>query len=118
MKEVEKVIVEDRIKIDFPTIRKILYSYTHLNVGSAVLYSHISKTLTIGQHELRPLELAESAYMLSKVSENAKGGYGVFSLAEQHIQAVLPRMTFPELVKASSFLLIQDLGSNQFQLKL
>jgi len=85
MKEVEKVIIEDKIKIDYPLIRKILFSYTHLNQGSSVLYSHISKTLTIGQHEFRPMELAESAYMLSKVSENAKGGYGVFSLAEKHI---------------------------------
>jgi hypothetical protein len=32
--------------------------------------------------------------MLSKVSENAKGGYGVFSLAEKHIEAILPRMSF------------------------
>lgn len=68
MKEVEKVIIEDRVKIDFPLIRKILYSYTHLNAGSAVLYSHISKTIAIGQYELRPIELAEAAYMLSKVS--------------------------------------------------
>jgi hypothetical protein len=65
---VEKVIIEDRIKIDYPLIRKILFSYTHLDAGSSVLYAHISKTLTIGQHEFRPLELAESAYMLSKVS--------------------------------------------------
>lgn len=95
-----------------------MYSYTHLDAGSSVLYSHISKTLTIGQHEFRPLELAESAYMLSKVSENAKGGYGVFALAEKHIEAVLPRMSFAELVKASSFLLTQDLGTNKFQIKL
>ena len=58
MKEVEKVIVEDKIKIDFPLIRKILFTYTHLNLGSSVLYSHISRTLKIGQHEFRPLELA------------------------------------------------------------
>lgn len=50
MKEVEKVIIEDKIKIDYPLIRKILFTYTHLNLGSAVLYSHISRTLTIGQH--------------------------------------------------------------------
>ena len=50
MKEVEKVIIEDRIMINYPYIRKILYAYTHLNQGSSVLYSHISKTLTIGQH--------------------------------------------------------------------
>ena len=53
--------------------------------------------------------------MLSKVSENAKGGYGIFLLAEKHIEAVLPRMSFTELVKVSSFMLIQDLGSNKFQ---
>lgn len=50
MKEVEKVIIEDRIKIDYPLIRKILFSYTHLDAGSSVLYAHISKTLTVGQH--------------------------------------------------------------------
>ena len=54
MKEVEKVIIEDRIKIDYPLIRKILFAYTHLNQGSSVLYSHISRTLTVGQHEFRP----------------------------------------------------------------
>ena len=30
----------------------------------------------------------------------------------------MPRMSFAELVKASSYLLIQDLGSNKFQTKL
>jgi len=29
--------------------------------------------------------MAEAAYMLSKVSENAKGGYGVFSIAEKQL---------------------------------
>ena len=81
MKEVERIIIEERIKINYPLIRKILWSYTHLDVGSAVLYSHISKTIKIGQHELGPLELAESAYMLSKTSENATGGFGVFQIA-------------------------------------
>lgn len=78
MKEVERIIIEEKIKVDYPQIRKILWAYTHLDVGSAVLYSHIAKTIRIGQHELSPLELAESAYMLSKVSENATGGFGVF----------------------------------------
>jgi hypothetical protein len=32
--------------------------------------------------------------MLSKVSENAKGGYGVFAIAEKHVEATLPRMSF------------------------
>lgn len=56
--------------------------------------------------------------MLSKVSENAKGGYGVFSIAEKHLGSVLPRMEFSELVKAASFMLTQDLGSNKFQMSL
>lgn len=55
MKEVEKRIIEERIKIDYPLIRKILWSYTHLDVGSAVLYSHICKTIKIGQHEFSAL---------------------------------------------------------------
>jgi hypothetical protein len=49
-------------------IRKILWSFTHLDIGSPVLYTHISKTIKIGQYELEPLEIAEAAYMLSKVS--------------------------------------------------
>ena len=72
------MIIEEKIKVNFPVIRKILWAFTHLDVGSSVLYSHISKTIKVGQYELEPLELAESAYMLSKVSENSKGGYGVF----------------------------------------
>lgn len=55
MKEVEKVIIEDKVRIDFPLIRKILFTYTHLNLGSSVLYAHISRTLKIGQYEFRPL---------------------------------------------------------------
>jgi hypothetical protein len=56
--------------------------------------------------------------MLSKVSENAKGGYGVFSIAEKQLGAVLPRMDFTELVKSASFMLTQDLGTNKFQIHL
>lgn len=81
MKEVEKIIIEEKLKINYPVIRKILWSYTHLDVGSSVLYSHICKTLKIGQHEFMPLELAEAAYMLSKTSENAAGGYGIFLIS-------------------------------------
>jgi len=34
------------------------------------------------------------------------------------VEAVIPRLSFSELVKVSSYLLTQDLGSNAFQLKL
>jgi hypothetical protein len=112
MKDVEAIIVEEKVHINYPLIRKILYCYTHLDVGSAVLYSHIAKTLKIGQHEFEPLQLAECAYMLSKVTENVGGGYGVFLIAEKHLLAHLPRLSFHELVKAASFMLSQNLGSN------
>ena len=39
-------------------IKRILWAYTHLDVGSSVLYSHVAKTIKIGQYELAPLELA------------------------------------------------------------
>lgn len=78
MKQVEKILIEEKIKADFPMIRKALWAYTHLDVGSTILYSHLCKTLKIAQHEFSPLELAEAAYMLSKVSENATGGFGIF----------------------------------------
>jgi predicted nucleotidyltransferase len=50
MKDVERVIIEQKIPINYPLIRKMLWSYTHLDVGSTVLYAHIAKTLKIGQH--------------------------------------------------------------------
>ena len=50
--------------------------------------------------------------MLSKVSENAKGGFGVFAIAEKHVEAHLSRLNFHSLVKVSSYMLSQNLGSN------
>jgi hypothetical protein len=32
--------------------------------------------------------------MLSKVSENAKGGYGIYDIASKHIEEQLSRMNF------------------------
>ncbi len=63
-------------------------------MGSSVLYAHITRTIKIGQYELQPQELAEAAYMLSKVPEDAEGGYGVFRIAEQHIKDHLDRFEF------------------------
>lgn len=118
MKEVQRAIIEEKIPINYPMIRKILWSFTHLDVGSSVLYSHLAKTIKIGQHELHPLELAESAYMLSKVTENVTGGYGTFQIAQKHLEASLPRLNFHELTKAASLMLTQNIGSNNFQMKL
>jgi hypothetical protein len=55
MKAVENVIIEEKIKVDYPVIRKILWAYTHLDAGSATLYSHICKTIRVGQYELAAL---------------------------------------------------------------
>lgn len=52
MKAAENVIIEEKIRVNYPLIRKILWAFTHLDVGSSVLYAHISKTLKVGQHEL------------------------------------------------------------------
>lgn len=50
--------------------------------------------------------------MLSKASDNASGGYGIFSIAEKHLLMHFPRLGFSELVKASFFMLTQNIGSN------
>ena len=52
MKAAEGAIIEVPIKINYPIIKKILWAFTHLDVGSSVLYSHISKTIKLGQYEL------------------------------------------------------------------
>lgn len=56
--------------------------------------------------------------MLSKTTENATGGYGVFVLAEKHLLNYLPRYSFSELVKAASYMFTQNIGSNDFQQEL
>ncbi|MBS1889680.1 MAG: hypothetical protein JST59_00175 [Actinobacteria bacterium] len=55
MKAVEDRIVEEPLKIHFPTLRKALFAYAHLNMGTATLYSSIARTIKIGQHELEVL---------------------------------------------------------------
>jgi hypothetical protein len=49
MKAAENSIIEEKIHVSYPMIRKILWAFTHLDVGSSVLYTHISKTIKIGQ---------------------------------------------------------------------
>ena len=55
MKAAENVIIEEKLKINYPFIRKILWAFTHLDVGSSVLYHHVSRTIKVGQYELEPL---------------------------------------------------------------
>lgn len=112
MKAIEDRIVEERLKLHFPTLRKALFTYAHLNVGSASLYGSIAKTIKVGQHELEPLELAELANLFSRVNENAQGGFGTFRIAEARLAGVLPTLSFDKLVEVSHFMLTQDLGSN------
>jgi hypothetical protein len=50
MKAAENIIIEEPLKINYPILRKILWAYTHLDIGSSVLYNHISKTLKVGQN--------------------------------------------------------------------
>ena len=50
MKAAENTIIEEKLKINYPMIKKILWAFTHLDLGSSVLYSHISKTIKVGQH--------------------------------------------------------------------
>ena len=71
MKAIEDRIIEEPLKIHFPTLRKALFAYAHLNMGCTTLYSSIARTIKIGQHELEPLELAELANLFSRVQENA-----------------------------------------------
>jgi hypothetical protein len=56
--------------------------------------------------------------MLSKTSENATGGFGVFGIAEKHLLTHFPRFNFHDLVKAASYMLTQNLGTNDFQTEL
>jgi hypothetical protein len=74
--------LDDGVPLKYDLIRKLLYVYSHLNIGTATLYSTITRTIKLGYHELEPYHLAEFAYHLSKVSDNAKGGFGVFKIAE------------------------------------
>jgi hypothetical protein len=80
--------VEDRI------IKRTLFSYTHLNIGTTTLYSAIARTIKLGQHELDPLELAEFANYFSRVQDNVQGGFGVYRIAEARLELVLPTMSF------------------------
>lgn len=50
MKAAENAIIEQVIKVNYLIIKKILWAFTHLDVGSSVLYGHISKTIKIGQY--------------------------------------------------------------------
>lgn len=81
MKAVEDKIIEDGLPLQYPLLRKAFFSYTHLNVGTTTLYKAMARTVKIGQHELDPLELAQLANYLSRVQDNAQGGFGLYAIA-------------------------------------
>lgn len=106
------------MKINYTLIKKVLFSFTHLNLGTATLYGKVARTIKIGQHEFEPLEFCEFAYYLSKVQDNAAGGFGVFRIAEERLLPTLSVLPFEKLAQISHYMLMQNLGSNYFQLKL
>lgn len=55
MRLIENRALEDILKIDYRLIRKVLFAFTHLNLGTATLYSKVARTIKIGQHEFDPL---------------------------------------------------------------
>ena len=56
--------------IPMDCISKLLKGFSYCNLGSAMLYNKISKTIKLAQHEIDPINLANYAYMFSKSSEN------------------------------------------------
>ena len=58
--------------------------------------------------------MAEYSYWFSKASENMQAGFGIYHIAEEKVKEKLRDMSFAELVKVSTFLLGQNIGSNEF----
>lgn len=94
MKAVEDKIIEEGLPLQYPLLRKAFFAYTHLNVGTTTLYSSMARTVKIGQHELDPLELAQLANYLSRVQDNAQGGFGLYAIAEGRLEPVVNTMAF------------------------
>ena len=44
-------------------VGKILKAYSYTNLGSAIIYQKISKTIKITQNEILPMNLAKYAYL-------------------------------------------------------
>ena len=104
--------------LQYHLIRKLLYTYTHLDIGTSTLYSTITRTIKLGYHELEPHHLAEFAYHLSKVSDNARGGFGVYKITEEVTLRNIYRLKFDELITISQYMISQNIGSNEFQITL
>ncbi len=82
--EIESAIFDCDLdeEIDHKLIGKILWGFSHANFGSPILYNTISKHIERIYYEIHPLKLSEYAYYYSKSSENMRGGYGTYELAE------------------------------------
>lgn len=92
----------------------MLWAFSFSNKGSAELYSKIANTIKLAQHELPAIKLAEFAYYFSKSSENIQGGFGIYQIAEKKLLESLDSYSFRELIRISSLLIPQNIGSNGF----
>jgi hypothetical protein len=64
-------------------VEKMLYGFSFSDTGSATIYNKLAKSIKIGQHEMPILQLARCAKYFSKASDNLKGGFGIYLIAEQ-----------------------------------
>lgn len=81
-RDIETEILERDLElVPIHCVGKILQAYSYSNLGSAIVYQKIGKTIKITQHEIKPLTLAKYAYLFSKASENIKSGFGVYQIA-------------------------------------
>jgi len=105
-------------ELDYRLIKKILWGFSHVNYGSAELYSTIARHITRVQTEIEPIMLAEYAYYMSKASNNMQGGFGVYHIAEKLLQQRLRDYDLYELRRICEYLLPQSIGSNKFYAEL
>lgn len=118
-REIECELLERDLKyIPFHSIEKILEGFSYSNLGSATLYQKIARSIKLVQFEFAPIKLARFAYLFSKTSDSLKGGFGIYAIAEARVLERLPDYQFNELVKLSKYFISQNIGSNQFLLKL
>lgn len=92
-------------ELDYRLIGKILWGFTHANLGTTNLYTTIAKRIHSIYFELRPVKLAEYAYYFSKASNSMKGGFGVYQLAEKVIMERLPDLDLMQIKKICEYLL-------------
>jgi hypothetical protein len=82
-RDIENELFErDMEYVDYRCIGVILEGFSHANLGSTTLYSNLARTIKVASAEISALDIAKYAYYFSKTSENIKGGFGVYKIAE------------------------------------